>query len=66
MDFYTFGLSLDPHAVHQRHMLDDESDEEEDAETPSVDPQFQITPEVKNSASCHHVYIFNCSGIFLK
>ena len=49
MDFYTFGLSLDPHAVHQRHMLDDESDEEQDAETPSVDPQLQITPEVNKN-----------------
>lgn len=46
MDFYTFGLSLDPHAVQQRHILDDESDEEQDAETPSIDPQLQITPEV--------------------
>jgi len=46
MDFYTFGLSLDPHAVHQRHLLDDESDEEEDADTQLGDPQLQLTPEV--------------------
>ena len=46
MDFYTFGLSLDPHTVHQRHVLYDEWDEEDDAERLPVDPLLQVTPEV--------------------
>ena len=46
MDFYTFGLSLDPHAVHQRHVLYDDSDEEDNKESLPLDPLLQITPEV--------------------
>ena len=47
MDFYTFGLSLDPHSVHQRHVLYDDEDDVNDTESLPLDPQFQITPEVK-------------------
>lgn len=46
MDFYTFGLSLDPHVVHQRHVLYDDSDEETDTENVSIDPQLRVKPEV--------------------
>ena len=46
MDFYTFGLSLDPHAVHQRHVLYDEGDDENDTESLPLDPLLQIAPEV--------------------
>lgn len=46
MDFYTFGLSLDPHIVAQRHVLYDDSDEESDTESKPLDPLLQVAPKV--------------------
>lgn len=56
MDFYTFGLSLDPHAVQQRHVLYDDSDEENDTETLPLDPQFKISPIVRSNIICKFLF----------
>lgn len=56
MDFYSFGLSLDPHAVQQRHVLYDDSDEEDDTETSPLDPQFKISPKVSNKIICKFLF----------